>query len=69
MAMGMTETQINGDNTLETKVVRIRTSVRIWRAFEDYWRSLGKTTLAEGFRTAMEDVTKSRLQKQEKIAS
>ena len=68
MAQGMTETQLNGDNQLETKIVRIRTSVKIWRAFEDYWRNLGKTTLAEGFRTAMEDVTRSNLESQQKIA-
>jgi len=41
------------------KNVRIQTSVDMWRAFEVWWRSRGKISLAEGLRSAMEEVSRN----------
>ena len=61
MANEVTETQFD-ENKLISKNIKLTTSVKMWRAFEGYWRSRGKTTLVEGLRTAMEDVTQSSIQ-------
>jgi len=55
MAEEMTKTQAQQ----ETKDVRIKTSVALWRRFDGWWLSRGKVTRAEGIRTAMEEVTGS----------
>ncbi|MBN2314455.1 MAG: hypothetical protein JXM79_11035 [Sedimentisphaerales bacterium] len=64
MANEVTETQFDDSNKLISKNIKLTTSMKMWRAFESYWRSRGKTTLVEGLRTAMEDATNSSMQSQ-----
>lgn len=43
---------------LKTRDIRVTASSYLWRKFENWWRTEGCTSRAEGIRTAMRIVTR-----------
>ena len=51
-------------NTTKTEVVLVTTTELMWQSFRDWMDQQGCTTLAEGIRAAMREVTRSKVESQ-----